>query len=53
MKLRIKWSNLTNDQRKQVAEYHEEAVREKKIILNQHCYFINPTSGNFMPAKDF
>ena len=53
MKLYIKWSNLTAQQRIQVAFFFQDEVKEKKMILNQHSYRISATTGNFIPQKDF
>lgn len=53
--LRIKWSNLTGEQRKQAKSYHEEREKngEKMPILNQLSYFVNPKDGNLVFTKDF
>lgn len=53
MKLIMKWSNLTAEQRKQVAAYHVDDVKDRKMVLNQHSYNVNARTGNVIFHKDF
>lgn len=51
--LRIKFSKLTDQQQKQVKSFYEDAIKEKKMALNQQSFFINSMTGTFIPSKDF
>jgi len=53
--IKIKWSNLTGEQRKQAKSYHEEREKngEKMPILNQLFYSVSTKDGNLMFSKDF
>ena len=53
MKIYLKWSALTMDQKSQIIQFYQEELAEKKITLNQRSYLINPANGNFVPRKDF
>ena len=43
--LKIKWSGLTKEQRKQASEFLHDDVKEKRVVLNQIVYSVNPING--------
>jgi hypothetical protein len=47
-KIYIKWSDLNNDQRKEVESAHKEDVEKKQIVLNQRRFRINALAGQYM-----
>lgn len=57
--MKLKFSNLTGEQRNQVREfYHDTLVEEKgkknkTIVLNQMSFRVNPKDGNVIFHKDF
>lgn len=53
MKLYIKFSSLTKAQKDQVKSFYADELKEKKIVINQLSYLINPTNGNVIFRKDF
>lgn len=56
MKLFIKWSGMTQDQRKSVLLFHKDELDKKEIFehnLNTRRYQINAYNGSVIFHKDF
>jgi hypothetical protein len=53
MKLRIKWSSLNPEQRKDISTFYSEEVKRHEMVLNQRKYPIDLSTGKFSPYKDF
>lgn len=43
--LKIKWSNLTKEQRKQATDFYKDDIKEKRVVANQMIYSVNPLNG--------
>lgn len=56
MKLSLKWSQLTDTQRKSIKGFYHEELQQKRLFehdLNKRQYNINPTNGNVVFGKGF
>lgn len=53
MKLLIKFSSLTNDQRKQVKQFYQGKEELLFCNLNQMRFAVNASNGSVMFFKDF
>lgn len=55
MKLYIKWSDLTPEQKSQVKTFHQKDPENflHEHVLNRMKFLINPTNGSFVSRKDF
>ena len=56
MRIMLKWSNLTNEQRAQIKDFYSDELQRKEMFehnLNSRTYNINPNSGNVVFSKDF
>lgn len=52
MTLKIKWSYLTKEQRRQASEFHKDDIKGKdKLVLNQMTFSVNPLDGNLIFRK--
>ena len=50
-KVKLKWSLLTNVQRDQVKQHHQDDIKRKKLFehnLNQRSFNVNPLTGNVL-----